>query len=304
VTPGFVDVHTHYDGQATWEHTLTPSSHHGVTTVVAGNCGVGFAPVREADRETLVKVMEGVEDIPEVVMTKGMPWNWETFPQYLDVLAGRAFDVDIAAQVPHSAVRVYVMGERALRHEPATEAERAAMRAIVLEGVRAGAIGVSTSRSINHRLKNGDMAPSVDAAAQELLALADALREAGAGVFQLIPHPDQDADEEMALIREVAAAAQRPLSFTVLQYNKRPEDWRKFLKGLEGADADGLPIRGQVYPRPVGLIMGLDLSLHGSRSCAIRRSGRGCWRRTPISRSTARSRPPKRWPTSTSWASR
>jgi N-acyl-D-amino-acid deacylase len=262
VTPGFVDVHTHYDGQVTWEQTLSPSSDHGVTTVVTGNCGVGFAPVRRGDEDMLVKVMEGVEDIPEIVMTTGIPWNWETFPQYLDALEHRSFDVDVATQVPHSPIRVYVMGQRGADHEASTPTDRAAMSAIVTEAVRAGALGVSTSRSLGHRLKNGEFAPSVTTAKDELIALAEGLRHAGTGVFQLITEVSEPPEEEMALVRKLARTAQRPVSFTLLQAPRVSENWRAYLAGIEQANANDLEIRGQVFPRPIGVLLGLDLSLH------------------------------------------
>ncbi|MEY2884649.1 MAG: hypothetical protein RL490_2373 [Pseudomonadota bacterium] len=263
VTPGFVDVHTHYDGQATWEQRMTPSSGHGVTSVVMGNCGVGFAPCRPHQHDLLVSLMEGVEDIPEVVMTAGLPWNWETFPQYLDALAARQLDIDIAAQLPHSALRVYVMGERGARREPPTDADLSEMRRLTTEAVRAGALGVTTSRNILHRTRAGELAPSLNSPEDELLALAAGLRDAGAGVYQLIADIFGEAEDEFALMRRVAAAAGRPLSFSLLQMATGDEDgWRKYLRALEAANADGLTIRGQVYPRPVGLLFGLDLSFH------------------------------------------
>jgi N-acyl-D-aspartate/D-glutamate deacylase len=263
VTPGFVDVHTHYDGQATWENRMTPSSGHGVTSVVMGNCGVGFAPCKPDQHQMLVSLMEGVEDIPEVVMTAGLPWNWETFPEYLDALAARQLDIDVAAQLPHSALRVYVMGERGARREPPTDADLAEMRRLTSEAVRAGALGVTTSRNILHRTRAGELAPSLNSPEDELLALAAGLRDAGAGVYQLIADIFGEADDEFALMRRVAAAAERPLSFSLLQMATGDEDgWRKYLRGLEEANAEGLTIRGQVYPRPVGLLFGLDLSFH------------------------------------------
>ena len=263
VTPGFVDVHTHYDGQATWEQRMTPSSGHGVTSVVMGNCGVGFAPCKPDQHQLLVSLMEGVEDIPEVVMTAGLPWNWETFPDYLDALAARQLDIDVAAQLPHSALRVYVMGERGARREPPTDADLAEMRRLTTEAVRAGALGVTTSRNILHRTRAGELAPSLNSPEDELLALAAGLRDAGAGVYQLIADIFGEADDEFALMRRVAAAAERPLSFSLLQMATGDEDgWRKYLRALEAANAEGLTIRGQVYPRPVGLLFGLDLSFH------------------------------------------
>lgn len=262
VTPGFVDVHTHYDGQITWENRLSPSSNHGVTTVVTGNCGVGFAPVRPTDHEKLIKVMEGVEDIPELVMAEGIPWNWETFPEYMDAVAARQFDIDVALQIPHSPVRVYVMGDRGARHEASTSADRAEMTRIVEEAIRAGALGVTTSRSSGHRLKNGELAPSINTEEAELLALAEGLRRADGGVFQLITDPFTAPEEEAGVFRRIARAAGRPLSFTLLQVPQMPDSWRTLLGGIEAANAEGLEVRGQVFPRPVGVILGLDLSLN------------------------------------------
>ena len=263
VTPGFVDVHTHYDGQVTWENRLAPSSGHGVTTAVMGNCGVGFAPCRPEQRDMLVKLMEGVEDIPEVVMVEGIPWNWESFPEYLDALDQRQFDIDVAAQVPHSAVRVFVMGERAARTEAPTATDLAAMRALVAEAIRAGAFGVTTSRNLLHRTRAGELAPSLHSDADELCALADGLRDAGAGVFQIIPAPGGAAEEEFPLLRRVAERGGRPVSFTLLDVAAQPgAGWRHYLAELEKAAADGLKIRGQVAPRPVGMFFGLDVSLH------------------------------------------
>jgi N-acyl-D-aspartate/D-glutamate deacylase len=266
-TPGFIDIHTHYDGQITWENTLMPSSNHGVTTVVMGNCGVGFAPCKPQDRATLVRLMEGVEDIPEVVMTTGIPWNWESFPDYMRVLAGRNADVDFAAQIPHSAVRVNVMGERGANRDPANEADLAAMSQIVMDGIKAGAIGVSTSRSIAHRAVDGQLAPSVHAAELELQALARGLGQAKAGVFQCIGNQEaHDPEQEVAMFRRLTQTSGRPLSFTLLNSHQHPDYAGRYLRALEEVNADGgPPIRGQVFPRPVGIILGLDLSFHAFR---------------------------------------
>jgi len=263
VTPGFVDIHTHYDGQVTWEHRLAPSSGHGVTTVVMGNCGVGFAPCRPHQREMLVKLMEGVEDIPEVVMVDGLPWNWESFPDYLDALGERQLDIDIAAQIPHSALRIYVMGERAVRREAPTAEDLKQMRALVAEGIEAGAFGVTTSRNMMHRTKAGELAPSLHSDVDELCALMDGLVDADAGVFQIIPAPDGNAVTEFDVLRTVAEHGRRPLSFTLLDVAGQPGGgWQHMLKGLEQAAVDGVEMRGQVAPRPVGMFFGLDLSLH------------------------------------------
>lgn len=262
VTPGFVDIHTHYDGQVTWEHTLSPSSGHGVTTVVMGNCGVGFAPLLPEQHELAIKLMEGVEDIPDVVMSTGVPFNWESFPQYLDALDARHADIDFAAQLPHSPLRVYVMGERGAELEPPSEADLAAMRRLTAEAIRAGAVGVSTSRTYAHRFKDGRPAPSVNTEDEEVLALAAGLADAGAGVFQLVPDTFQPPEAQLDLLRRIAERSGRPVSFTFMQTPGHPGQWRTILAGLEEAKRDGLAIRGQVLPRPTGGLMGLELSLH------------------------------------------
>ena len=262
VTPGFVDVHTHYDGQITWESRLAPSSDHGVTTVVMGNCGVGFAPSRPEHRKLMIKLMEGVEDIPEVVMVEGVPFNWETFPDYLDALEQRHSDIDFAAQLPHSPLRVYVMGERGANLEPPTDADLAEMKRLVKEAIEAGALGVSTSRSYAHQFRDGRPAPSVRTEDQEILALAEGLRAAGKGVFQMVPSYDVDASERMGLLHDIARTSGRPVSFTFMQTPKGPEDWKDMLAGLEKARADGLEVRGQIIPRPTGALLGLELSMH------------------------------------------
>jgi N-acyl-D-aspartate/D-glutamate deacylase len=264
VTPGFVDIHTHYDGQITWENTLAPSSYHGVTTVLMGNCGVGFAPCKPEHREMLVHVMEGVEDIPEIVMAEGLPWNWESFPDYLRALDARQADMDFAAQVPHAAVRVNVMGQRGADREPPTASDLAQMTQIVADAIRAGAMGVSTSRSIGHRTVAGDLAPTVSSEEEELIALARGLREAGAGVFQLISgaHEGRDPTREMEMLRRLIDISGRPLSFTLLNLSHLPEAYTEIMAQLSLATAEGVPIRGQVFPRPVGVLFGLELSFH------------------------------------------
>src|SRR5690348_14215138 len=210
VTPGFVDIHTHYDAQVTWSSRVSPSSWNGVTTVLIGNCGVGFAPCRPDRRDMLVKLMEGVEDIPEVVLTEGLPWNWQSYPEFLDVLDARRYDVDVATQVPHSAVRVHVMGKRGAAREPATEDDRAAMARIAAEGLRAGALGFSTSRTIAHRTLAGDHIPTLRAAEAELVAIGHALRETGTGWMQVISDFD-DPEEEFGILRRVMESSGRPL---------------------------------------------------------------------------------------------
>jgi len=262
VTPGFVDIHTHYDGQATWDHRMTPSSGHGVTTVVMGNCGVGFAPCRPEDRDRLIRLMEGVEDIPFPVLTEGLPWTWESFPDYLDALEARAFDVDIGAQLPHAALRVHVMGERGANREPATPADIAAMAAIARRAVEAGALGFSTSRTLNHRTSDGQPTPTLTAGEDELTGIALGLAAAGKGVLQLVSDFHPDGLAELAMLRRIVERSGRPLSFSLVQSPKSPDGWKLLLAGLQAAAEAGLPIRAQVCGRPVGVLFGLELTLN------------------------------------------
>lgn len=261
VAPGFVDVHTHYDGQATWESRLQPSSWHGVTTVVAGNCGVGFAPALPEHRDRLIDLMEGVEDIPGIALHEGLPWTWLTFPEYLDVLEARPYDVGLATQVPHAALRVHAMGERAAAHEEATADEVALMAKLAAEAIRAGALGFSTSRTLNHKSIDGELTPSYGLGAAELVAIAKAVGETGTGVLQLVSD-FPDAEEEFALIREMVAASGRPLSFSLVQFPQEPDKHHAILAMVDRAWADGLEIRAQVAARPVGLILGLENTLN------------------------------------------
>lgn len=268
VTPGFVDVHTHYDAQLTWEDTLAPSSNHGVTSVLTGNCGVGFAPCRPEHRDALVKLMEGVEDIPEAVMAEGLKWDWRSFPDFLDMLGGRDTDIDFAVLVPHSAVRVFVMGKRGAEREPPTSDHLVRMRATVAEGVRAGALGVSTSRCLSHRTRAGELAPTVFTEEDELVALAHGLRDAGAGVFQIIPRTaadEADPATEMKLLKRLMAESGRPLSFSLLHKAERPHQLPILLGEMDRLRLEGWPLRAQVFPRPLGVLFGLDLSFHPFR---------------------------------------
>ena len=258
VTPGFVDIHTHYDGQVTWENRLVPSSLHGVTTVLMGNCGVGFAPCRPPDRARLVHLMEGIEDLPEIVLTEGIPWNWETFPEYLNALEARSFDIDVATQLPHAALRVYVMGERASDREAATAEDRAQMARIAREAVTAGALGFATSRTINHRSSHGELVPTLNAAEDELAEIGRALGDAGRGVMQLISD-FTDPEEELARLRRVVERSGRPLSVSLL-LRSQSDTWRQVLTWIEQCNADGLEVRGQVCGRPIGLLVGFELS--------------------------------------------
>jgi N-acyl-D-aspartate/D-glutamate deacylase len=262
VAPGFVDLHTHYDGQATWDERMQPSSWHGVTTVVMGNCGVGFAPAAPADRERLVELMEGVEDIPGAAMTEGLTWEWESFADYLDALSMRKFDTDIGAQVPHAAVRVNVMGDRAAAFEVASADEIARMARIASDAVAAGALGFSTSRTLNHKSVSGELTPSYDASVRELVEIARAIGRTGKGVLQLITdYPDLDADFD--LMRQMVAASGRPLSVSLVKRtNDEPGYYNQVLNRITAANEEGLPIRAQVAARPVGALLGLQCTLH------------------------------------------
>jgi N-acyl-D-amino-acid deacylase len=259
VTPGFVDIHTHYDAQATWTSEILSSSLHGVTTALLGNCGVGFAPCRPESRDMLVKLMEGVEDLPEVVLTEGLPWNWESFPEYLNALEARPYDMDIATQVPHAALRVHVMGRRGFEREPATAEDRAEMARLAREGIAVGALGFSTSRAIAHKTLAGEPTPTLGAAEIELAEIAAGL---GGGWMQLISDFDDPAEEEWERLMRIARIAKRPMTFSLLQRESRPDFWRWILQQVSAANAEGIQVTGQVMGRPVGLMFGWELSQH------------------------------------------
>jgi N-acyl-D-aspartate/D-glutamate deacylase len=261
VAPGFVDVHTHYDGQATWDERMQPSSWHGVTTVVMGNCGVGFAPCRPDDHDRLIRLMEGVEDIPFPVLADGLPWNWESYPDYLESLSKRRFDVDVGSQLPHAALRVYVMGQRGVDREPATEADINAMAAIAKRSMEAGAIGFGTSRTLNHRSSDGSPIATLTAGEDELTGIALGMAAAGRGVLQVVSDFNDPA-EEFAMLRRVVEHSGRPLSFSLLQSPRDPEQWRFMLEQMSEAKAAGLQIRAQVATRPVGVLFGLELTVN------------------------------------------
>ena len=261
VTPGFVDAHTHYDGQVTWDPFLAPSTNHGVTTIVTGNCGVGFAPCRPDQRNWLIGLMEGVEDIPGTALHEGIEWDWESFPEYLDALEAKRFAVDVATQVPHGAVRAYVMGERGPAHEPATPEEILRMGAVVREAVEAGALGFSTSRTVKHRDSKGVLTPSITAHLDELVGITAAMGETGLGVVQGISDFD-DFESEFELFRRMAEASGRTTSITVEQQDAHPDWWRQLLDGITMAQSAGLDMRGQVPPRATGVIMGLTATLN------------------------------------------
>jgi N-acyl-D-aspartate/D-glutamate deacylase len=262
VTPGFVDVHTHYDGQATWDPLLTPSCWHGVTTAVMGNCGVGFAPMRRDRREFLIELMEGVEDIPGAVLAEGVDWNWESFPEYLDALAAKPRIMDVGTQLPHAALRYYVMGERGARRELASAEDLASMAELTEQAMHAGALGFTTSRTLLHKTARGEYVPNFGAAAQELHAIAEGVKRAARGVLQLLSD-FEDADAEFELLCDwVKASGGRPLSFTLVQRVEVPRQWQRLLTLIDEAQARGIQIRGQVAPRAVGLILGLQATLH------------------------------------------
>ncbi len=259
VTPGFVDVHTHYDAQATWSDRLSPSSWNGATTVLFGNCGVGFAPCRPDQHDLLINLMEGVEDIPEVVLSEGLPWNWQSFPDFMDAIAARSYDADVAAQVPHAALRVYVMGERGANREPATEEDRRRMAALTAEGLRAGALGFSTSRTLNHRAADGRSIPTLRAEEAELTAIAHAMREAGAGWLQIVSD-FEDPKGEIGLFRRLAKESNRPVTITMTQSDARPDGWRELMSEIDEANEEGLRITAQIRSRPTSVLLGLELS--------------------------------------------
>jgi N-acyl-D-aspartate/D-glutamate deacylase len=259
VAPGFVDVHTHYDGQVTWSHDITPSSQNGVTTAVMGNCGVGFAPCRPSDHVRLIQLMEGVEDIPEPVLSAGIPWAWESFPDYMDWLSRRQFDMDIGAQLPHAALRVYVMGERGSRRDPSTADDNKAMAALAGDAVRAGALGFSTSRTLNHRTSTGDYTPTLKAGEDELTAIAGAMHGAGRSVFQFVLDLST-IHEDLPMMLRVAENTKIPVTFSVTQNDKAPQRWRQTFDTIAEASKRGLSITTQIAARPVGLMLGLELS--------------------------------------------
>jgi len=261
ITPGFVDVHTHYDGQATWDPMLAPSSWHGVTTIVMGNCGVGFAPVRPDKHDWLINVMEGVEDIPGTALTEGIPWGWESFPQYLDALDAMPRAIDIGAQMPHGALRAYVMGERGASNDPASHDDIAAMTRLLEQALEAGALGFTSSRTTVHRTKAGAHIPGYEVATDELIGIAAALRNTGKGAIGL--NCDfRDVDAELAWMRDLQRAAGRTVWFLLAQFNDDPAKFRRILSGIKAASEGGTPILAQVAGRPIGFNLGLDASLH------------------------------------------
>ena len=264
VTPGFVDIHTHYDGQVTWDPYLRPSTYHGVTTVVMGNCGVGFSPCKPDQRDWLIGLMEGVEDIPGTALHEGIDWEWESFPEYLDALEKKPLAIDVGTQIPHGAVRAYVMGERGINHEEASQEEIDTMKEIVQEAIKAGAYGFSTSRTEKHNDVNGNLTPSITAHKNELVEIAKSLGEINQGVLQGISD-FYDFDSEFDIFKAMSKESGRPISITVEQQDARPEWWEQLLDGIEDAQSEGINMYGQVPPRATGILMGLTATLNPFR---------------------------------------
>ena len=268
VTPGFVDLHCHYDGQVSWDETLSPSAAHGVTTCVIGNCGVGFAPAHTRDRARLIALMEGVEDIPGAALAEGLQWSWESFPEYLDAIAAKPRSIDVLAQVPHDALRVYVMGDRAVAKSVATDDDIVRMRTIVREALLAGAAGFSTGRSDNHRAATGEETPASESEAKELAGIAQAFAGLAHGVVQAVSDFDMARGPEHfdaafdVLERMAEGAAGHPLSISLMQRDMEPDQWRRILARVEAADARGVPMRVQVAPRALGVLLGLEATFH------------------------------------------
>ena len=261
VTPGWVDIHTHYDGQATWDPVLAPSSWNGCTTILFGNCGVGFAPVRKQDRQSLIDLMEGVEDIPGIALAEGLKWDWESFPDFLDALERLPRTIDIAAQIPHHPLRVYVMGERAIRREPATPADIQAMRTLTEEALRAGAFGFTTSRTDQHKTTAGELVPGRYAEDVELLGIGAALGATGLGTFGMLSEFEHE-ESEFAWMRQFHRENGRPLWFLLTDRASDPARWRRLMGYTHAARAEGAAISAQVAARQVGLILGLRTTLN------------------------------------------
>ena len=261
VAPGFVDIHTHYDGQVTWDPYLRPSTYHGVTTVVMGNCGVGFSPCKPEERDWLISLMEGVEDIPGTALHEGINWQWESFPEYLDILENKPLAIDVGTQIPHGAVRAYVMGQRGINREEATQEEIDRMSQLVKEAIQAGAFGFSTSRTEKHRDSSGALTPSITAHKNELVSIANSIGELNSGVLQGISD-FYDFESEFDIFKEMSQSSGRPISITVEQMDQRPDWWHQLLDGIEAAQNEGINMYGQVPPRATGINMGLEVTLN------------------------------------------
>jgi N-acyl-D-aspartate/D-glutamate deacylase len=278
VTPGFVDIHTHFDGQVSWDSELAPSSINGVTSIAMGNCGVGFAPARGDKHAWLINLLEGVEDIPGTALAEGLTWDWETYPEYLDALARRNYTMDVGGYLPHAALRTYVMGDRGGDHtQHPTDAEIAEMQRLTREALEAGALGFSTSRSLAHVSRDGRNIGTLKATDRELTGIAQALNQSGRGAIQLISDAYLSADDDFArselrLIRTLAEVARRPLSFTVMQTNHMPQRWRLLLDAAADMVKDGLTVRAQVAPRPIGAVISFSSTVNPFMGTATFRS--------------------------------
>ena len=264
VTPGFVDIHTHYDAQTIWEETLVPSSDHGVTTVVIGNCGVGFAPCRKRDRQRLIDLMEGVEDIPDVVMAEGLTWEWESYPEYLEAIDRRRHDINIASYLPHAPLRVLVMGDRAAPGERSTAEDRKQMAELAEEAVRAGAIGFATSRSLFHKSASGDPICTLDFDEGELAAIAGGVRAGGDAIMQVAAEfgSEERVDADYAMLDRVARGVGIPMTLPIAEMHNKPNLWRRILGNKKQSNDKGGTISAQALPRGIGMLFGLDLSAH------------------------------------------
>jgi N-acyl-D-aspartate/D-glutamate deacylase len=271
VSPGWVDIHTHYDGQATWDRDLAPSSTHGVTSIVMGNCGVGFAPARPDKHDWLISLLEGVEDIPGTALTEGMTWGWESFPDYLDVLDAMSWTLDVGTQIPHAALRTYVMGSDGADNSVAASHDQIeSMSQLCEQAIRAGALGFTTSRTWVHRTSEGHQIGTLKAGADEVLGIAAALQRAGTGVIQLISDAYQSTDDELvaselALLEAIALHVRRPLSFTVQQSDESPGRWRELLSAIGDWRAAGADVLAQTAVRPIGVVAGLTSTVNPLR---------------------------------------
>ena len=264
VTPGWVDIHTHYDGQATWDPHVTPSGWNGVTTIVMGNCGVGFAPVRPGQEDFLIQLMEGVEDIPGTALSEGIDWQWETFPEYLDALERMPRSVDIGTQIPHGAIRAYVMGERGAKNEKAAPQEIEEMARLVKEGLQAGALGFSTSRTMVHRAKDGEVVPGTYADEDEVMGIGRMLGEVGHGVFEVASDLAPEG-QELEWMSRLGKETGRPVSFACLQNPIDGDQWKRLLDIVDRDAAEGGCLTPQVAQRPAGLLFGFDSTFHPFR---------------------------------------
>lgn len=268
VTPGFVDLHTHFDGQISWDDQLAPSCYHGVTTAVMGSCGVGFAPCKPEDRDRLIRLMEGVEDIPGTALSEGLTWEWETLPEYMDALDAKPHTIDFAVQVTHDALRVYVMGDRAIAEEVATDEEIARMRALTREALQAGAVGFSTGRTDNHLSADGDVTPASEADVRELSGISEAFVGLEHGVLQGVSDFDmnisrQDFDKDFDIFESMVKASDyRPMSVSLMQRDQDTEQWQRIIQRAEKAQEDGMNIRLQVGARGIGVLLGLQATFH------------------------------------------